>query len=213
MKEFIFKQGTGLWPQGETIWHVYVLPDLAQDTALHELVCGCQAALADWPMTMVEPELLHITMAQISDAQGASTSREEIDELIAALRESLATVDPFTVTVGSCLSYESGAIFDLHPDGQLNQLRDTIAATIAQVRGPASIEYDTGVLHLTLAYANADADSDAAQRRLRRVRPSHAPMTIGSVWVLEVAADPDAKTITWTAPNPGQQIFLGTQAS
>jgi hypothetical protein len=35
-------------------------------------------------------------------------------------------------------------------------------------------------------------------------------MTITSVHLLDVAADPDAKTITWTAPQPHQQLFLGS---
>jgi hypothetical protein len=166
--------------------------------------------LTEWPLTIVEPAWLHITFAQISDAVGRITSADDIQLLRHELQEALRSINPFTITVGSALSYPSGVVFDLHPDDQLNRLRDTVAAVIGRVRGPAAAEYDPGVLHLTLAYANGDADSDDIQRRLRRVRPSHASMNIDSLWLLDVTADPDAKTITWAAPQPHQQIFLGS---
>lgn len=35
------------------------------------------------------------------------------------------------------------------------------------------------------------------QRRVRRVRPSHAPLHIDSVHLVDVTADDTAKTITW----------------
>jgi hypothetical protein len=34
-------------------------------------------------------------------------------------------------------------------------------------------------------------------------------MTVLSLWLLEVAPDPEAKTITWAAPEEDQQLFLG----
>lgn len=72
----------------------------------------------------------------------------------------------------------SGLIFDVHPDGQLAKLHDAVESVIERLRGPEAIRYDTGVLHLTLAYANGDADGEDIQRKLRRVRPNHAMMTI-----------------------------------
>jgi hypothetical protein len=94
----------------------------------------------------------------------------------------------------------SGLILDAYLDDQLARLHDTVASVVERVRGPEANRYDTGVPHFTLAYANADADSDEIQRKLRRVRPSHAPMTIRSVHLFDVAADPDANTITWATP-------------
>ena len=38
VKEFVFKRGTENWPQGDTLWHVYALPDLRSDTALQSLI-------------------------------------------------------------------------------------------------------------------------------------------------------------------------------
>ena len=210
MKEFVFQRGNTTWPEGETLWHVYVLAQPGHDTALASLVADSRSALDGFPLTMVEDRWLHITVAQISDAPGRSTPDDELRVLRAELRTALRSIEPFTIMVGSCLSYFSGTVFDLSPDDQLNRVRDTVAEVIGRVRGPAALEYDPGVLHLSHSYAAGDADSDVIQRRLRRVRPSHAPMTIDSVWLVEVAADPDAKTITWAPPQPDQQLFLGS---
>jgi len=42
-----------------------------------------------------------------------------------------------------------------------------------------------------------EASSDDAQRILRRVRPSHAPLHVTEVQLVDVTADSAAKTITW----------------
>lgn len=54
------------------------------------------------------------------------------------------------------------------------------------------IQYPTLPLH-------AEADSDAAQRLLRRVRPSHAPLHINTVHLVDVTAQTgsESKTVTW----------------
>jgi hypothetical protein len=102
---------------------------------------------------------------------------------------------------GACGTF-SGVVF------VLTQLCDTVADVLGQVRGPAALdEFDPGVRNLTPAYANGDADSDDVQMRLWHVRPSRTPMTIGSLWLLDVTAGPDGKTITWTAPTPTSHAF------
>jgi hypothetical protein len=66
------------------------------------------------------------------------------------------------------------------------------------VRGPEATRYPVGVAHLTIGYATGECDSDEVQARLRtEVRPSHAPMTVDAVHVVDVTADTDARTITW----------------
>lgn len=212
MKAFHFKQGTDTWPAGETLLHVYALPDLRQDRALRELVRGCRQATAGYPLTFVEEQWLHITIAQITDTVGRLVPDGPRRELATELQHQLRRIAPFDIQVGSCLSYSSGLIYDVHPDDQLAELHDAVHSVVERVRGPEATRYDTGVLHLSLAYANNDADSDEIQRKLRRVRPSHATMTIGSVHLLDVAADPEAKSITWAAPQSHQQLLLGTTA-
>jgi hypothetical protein len=53
-----------------------------------------------------------------------------------------------------------------------------------------------GLQYLTLP-SNGEASSDDAQRLLQRVRPSHAPLWIDKVRLVDVTADSDAR------PSPG----------
>jgi hypothetical protein len=63
---------------------------------------------------------------------------------------------------------------------------------MAKLRAFREIQYPTLPLH-------AEADSDAAQRILRRVRPSHAPLHIDAVHLVDVTAQTgtSSKTVTW----------------
>ncbi|MFE9424227.1 2'-5' RNA ligase family protein [Kitasatospora sp. NPDC006697] len=198
--------GKDVWPEGLTLLHVYVTVELEHNPELAALINGCREATREDPLTHVSDSWLHITMYQLSEKAASLVSEEERDALVLSLGRRLRTIDPFTIEVGTALSYASGVIFDLSPDEPLNDLRAAVTAAVEDVRGTEATEYSTGVLHLTESYANAPADSDQIQRRLRRVRPSHAPLRIESVELVDVFADVRAKTITW---KPVARIPLG----
>nr|BFD88380.1 hypothetical protein StreXyl84_77810 [Streptomyces sp. Xyl84] len=105
----------------------------------------------------------------------------------------------FTVMVGSLLSYPTGVIADLHPDEDLDALHRLARSATRAVLGEDAWRYPFGVPHLTTAYAHGEADSDQAQRLLRRVRPGHAPLWVTAVDLVDVTATTTAsgKTITW----------------
>ncbi len=75
---------------------------------------------------------------------------------------------------------------------------------MTKIRAFREIQYPTLPSH-------AEADSDAAQRILRRVRPSHAPLHINAVHLVDVTAQTgeQSKTVTWerlaTIPLGGQK--------
>ncbi|MEV8529915.1 hypothetical protein AB0451_38485 [Streptomyces sp. NPDC052000] len=111
-----------------------------------------------------------------------------------------------TLTVGSILPYATGLIFDLSPDEPLNALRTTVtrafeATTVTRAfeaaRGRDATTYKTGVLRLAESYATQEVDLDDFHRRVRRVRPSHAPLRIDTVELVDVVARLAEKTITW----------------
>ncbi|MFC7532825.1 2'-5' RNA ligase family protein [Actinoplanes sp. GCM10030250] len=206
MKPFVFRHGSGLWPTGETLLHVYAVPDLDEDRALASLVAGCRKALDGSPLTFVADRWLHITVAQIADTYGRNYSAGDRRQLAAELERDLAAVEPFTLTVGSCLAQTSVVMFDTSPDDEINHLTRVVYDVLGRVRGPEALKYPAGIAHLTLGYANGEADSEGVQRALRQVRPSHAPMTVREVQLVDVTADPDAKTITW---EPVARIPLG----
>jgi hypothetical protein len=196
VQPFVFRRGSEIWPPDLALLHVYAVIDLQRNRDLAALIEGCRAATSGDPLTHVGDRWFHITLAQLSIAADQLAESEHA-ALIGELRWHLAGLNPFTVTAGSPLAYLSGLIFDLGPDEPLDGLRDAVAAAITTARGAEENAYDTGVLHLTGAYSTGEADSDQIQRRLRRVRPSHAPVHIDTVSLVDVHADAQAKTITW----------------
>jgi hypothetical protein len=204
MKPFEFKQGDEPWQDG-TLLHFYAQVDQEdpRHAALTELVTASNRALLDagFPITPVEPRWLHITIDQVS-RPAHLISHAERDKLVAEVAHRFADVAPFTITVGSLLSYHSGVIADLHPDQELAALHAAARDGIRAALGDDACRYAWGLQHLTTAYASAEADSDAAQRILRRIRPSHAPLHIDSIELVDVTADTEAKTITWEPVAP-----------
>ncbi|MFE7115138.1 2'-5' RNA ligase family protein [Streptomyces sp. NPDC057654] len=206
MKPFVFRQGQSIWRAGLTLLHVYAVVDFERSPAFAELVRCVRAATKGDPLSHVGDEWFHITLYQLSEKAGALVTQAEREDLADALQQRLRAVEPFTVTVGSSLSYPSGIVFDLHPDEPLNALRGAVTEAVEKARGADATQYPTGVLHLTEAYATDHVDSDPIQRRLRRVRPGHAPLRIASVELVDVTADLEQKAITW---NPIAEIPLG----
>ncbi|MDT0323157.1 2'-5' RNA ligase family protein [Streptomyces millisiae] len=197
MKPFVFQHAQDVWPEGETLLHVYLTPH-DQDRELAALVARARAVLQDFPITCVEDRWLHITVDQITDRVGRAIPPAERQTLVDELTKRLADIEPFDVMIGSLMSYATGVIADVHPDGPLDTLHTTVRAAIQAVRGPHATGYPTKVPHLTLGYAAEECDSDQIQRKLRNgVRPGHAPIRVDAVHLVDVTADAAAKTITW----------------
>ncbi|MGW0731758.1 2'-5' RNA ligase family protein [Streptomyces sp. NPDC002851] len=197
MQPFVFKRADGDWPEGETLLHVYATVDLDRNRELAALVNGGREVLGDFPLSHVEDQWLHITIDQITDQPASAIGQPERDALTTALTERLQGFSPIDLMVGSLLSSRYGVIADLHPDGPVVDLHQQVRDTVRSLRGDDAVKYPWSTQHLTLAYAYDHADSDEAQRRLRRVRPGHAPLHVDAVHLVDVTADSTAKTITW----------------
>ncbi|WP_406220797.1 2'-5' RNA ligase family protein [Streptomyces decoyicus] len=197
MRPFVFQRAGGQWPEGATLLHLYVQADLSRNPELAALVRDARQALEGFPLSHVDDPWLHITVDQITDQIAADIPQDERDLLVRELSKRLREVEPFDLMVGSVLSSRFGVIADLHPDGPLVGLHDAVRDTVREVRGDEAVLYPWGVQHLTVSYAVQEADSDEAQRLLRRVRPGHAPLHVDTVHLVDVTADSQAKTITW----------------
>jgi hypothetical protein len=205
MKPFVFQHGQDSWEKENSLLHAYVTVDLGRNPDLADLVRGVRTATAGDPLTHVGDEWLHITLYQLSQKSAAEISGEERQALTAELTRQMRSVTPFTITVGSPLAYGTGIIFDLGPDEPLNALRAATTRAFEIVRGPDATVYDTGVLHLTESYASDAVTLEhfhQIHRRLRRVRPSHAPLRIEAIELVDVTASAMEKTITWEAVAP-----------
>ncbi|WP_414169133.1 hypothetical protein ACMATS_25020 [Streptoverticillium reticulum] len=202
MKPFTFQQGNDLWEEGKapSLAHAYVSVDLGRNPELAELVHGIRAATQADPLTHVGDDWFHITLYQLSSRPAAAVTVAERQTLTAELARQMQGIAPFTITVGSALAYGTGIIFDLGPDEPLNELRTAATRAFEVVFGTEATEYETGVLHLTESYASAEVDLDhfhQIHRRIRRVRPSHAPLCVDTVALVDVVANDAEKTITW----------------
>lgn len=205
MKPFTFRHGQDLWGKDLSLLHAYVTVDLGQNPELGELIRGIRAATAGDPLAHVGDEWFHITLYQLSQKPASEIPADQRQALVTELTEQLRAFAPFTITVGSPLPYGTGLIFDLGPDEPLNALRTATTRAFEITRGADATVYETGVLHLTESYATAEVTLDhfhRIHRRVRRVRPSHAPLRIDAVELVEVSADAREKTITWEPVAP-----------
>ncbi|MFF4344934.1 2'-5' RNA ligase family protein [Kitasatospora sp. NPDC001540] len=179
------------WPDrsgpgsGARALHVYAVPDLDANPELARLVAECHRAMAPFPINLMTGTL-HSTVEMVADTTAEVITAAERADLAAALRHHLAGAAPVEVTVGSPVANRAGAYLDLHPDRELVALREQVRAAIAEVRGPHALRHPGGRPHITLGYAWATASSDALQTELRRISPSHAPLTFSSVQLLDV---------------------------
>ncbi|WP_175308956.1 hypothetical protein [Streptomyces lunaelactis] len=102
MKPFVFRHADDIWPEGETLLHVYVKADVERNPDLAVLVQGGRDALADFPLSHVEDRWLHITLDQITDRPAALIPQHERAALAEALTTALADFEPFEITIGRC---------------------------------------------------------------------------------------------------------------
>lgn len=211
MQPMTFLHGSEQWPDGLELLHVYALVDLERNPQLARLIAAQRAALTDFPLACVEDQWLHITLAQIVGHSADNLSAPHREELVSGLARRLRDMEPVTVMVGSCLSYRTGTIYDLSATGALVEVGRRVRGVVEEVFGPDADAFDTGVLHLTHAYATGEADSDQVQRKLRRVEPGHAPLAIDAVHVVNVRADNQQKTITWSEPLARIPLGAATQ--
>ncbi|MFE0776907.1 2'-5' RNA ligase family protein [Streptomyces sp. NPDC058861] len=201
-KPFQPKAGASPWPPGSTLLHVYAVPDWSDPhhQELLDLVTGISKVLdaAKVPIRPVPRRWLHLTIDQIA-VPTASISQEDRDRLIAELRSRLAALPPVEVQIGSALSYPTGVICDVHPDKELAAMHAVVQDVVRDVLGAEAATYPWSPPHLTLGYAHAETDNDALQRRLRRVRPSHATLRLNALDLVDVSANTggSAPTITW----------------
>ncbi|MER7701467.1 2'-5' RNA ligase family protein [Kitasatospora sp. NPDC097605] len=186
MEKFVPKFQGAPWPDGARVLHVYAVPDLGTDLDLARLVDECRAAMRPHPITPMDDGTLHCTLDMIADTTSDRITAEERADLVAALRDHLAGTRPFEVTAGSPIASRAGAFLDLSPDHALFDLRERVRDAIRRTRGPGALLHDGGRPHISLGYAWSDASSDALQSVFRRISPSHVPLRIRDVHLLDV---------------------------
>ncbi|MDI1462701.1 hypothetical protein QEZ54_17135 [Catellatospora sp. KI3] len=189
MKRFLTRKRT--WAEGFTLLHVYLVPDLDHDRDLARLVDDCGRLLSGYDFVKPVPApWLHCTVAPVMGVPGAAVDAATRAEFAIALRGALNGVPAFTLTAGSPLAGSTTVSLDLDGDlpGQpLHTVYTLTRKVIGELFGPTALAYEAMPGHLTLAYATGAGDSGEVQSTLRtRVRPSHAPMTVREVHLVDV---------------------------
>ncbi|MFF7453352.1 2'-5' RNA ligase family protein [Kitasatospora sp. NPDC008115] len=186
MEKFVPRFQGAPWPDGARALHVYAVPDPGTDLELARLVGECRVAMLPHPITALDDGTLHCTLDMIADTTSDRITDGERADLVTALREHLAGTRPFEVTAGSPIASRGGAFLDLSPDHALVGLRERVRDAIRRTRGTGALRHDGGRPHISLGYAWADSSSDALQSVFRRISPSHAPVRIREVHLLDV---------------------------
>ncbi|NEB01889.1 hypothetical protein [Streptomyces sp. SID13726] len=65
-------------------------------------------------------------------------------------------------------------------------LQNLVRAALWKARDTSAIAHEGGRGHASLGYAYDSADSDPLQSALRRISPSHAPLTVSRMHLLDV---------------------------
>jgi hypothetical protein len=197
MRPFTFSRAGQPWPPGLTLLHVYVVADLARDRELAALVAGCRGATRGEPLAHVGDAWLHITLCQIA-VPAHEVGGDQRAALATRIGQQLAGVAPFAITVGGPFCVPTGVLLGI-ADGRerLAEVRRLVSAAARTVLGPAAINGDEGTLHMTESYAYGQATDDRIQARIDAVRPRRAAMRVDAVHLVDVAADQQAKAITW----------------
>ncbi|MFI9829649.1 hypothetical protein ACIHIX_18390 [Streptomyces sp. NPDC051913] len=181
------------WKSGSGALHLYVRPE-PTDREFYDLAAACRAVMGEYPIWCVPDDLVHITIEMDAAAPSSGISTDERRSLIAALKARLTRIKPFTVLCGSPLAGRTGTVLDTHPDQGLVALQNLVRNALWEVHDTAAISSGGGRAHASLGYAYDSADSDPLQSALRRITPSHAPLTVSRLHLLDVR---------WTAhPRP-----------
>ena len=180
---------------------LYLVPDLRRDRQLADLVGRCREVLQVFPAVArwVPDEWLHVTVQPINHGVVEPLVLPTRRALVAELAAGIGRVPAFTMRLGSPRPYGAAVIADVADGGPVDVLIERARQIITAVSGPAAVRADSRPAHLTLAYANGEQDSEPVQRALRRhVWPSHAPMTVAEVELVEVEQDPQQCVYRWT---------------
>lgn len=196
MKPYAFGLGTLDWPD-DSVLHVYAPIDLDLNPDLAVLISRCRQAVADDPIRLVDDATLHITVDALTDPLGSALDDTARNELADAIRLALADAAAYRGYAAGCLSTSSGAVINVSPAQPLTDLHHRVRGAVHSLHGPASTASTPSKAHVSLGYCWQEVDSDLVQRHLRAVDPSHAPLHIDELQLVEVRADTATGTLTW----------------
>lgn len=149
-----------------------------------DLVLGLQSALAGLPLLNLVPmQWLHLTVQPIGWAD--EHSAEVVERVTEVAREAVDDLGPIEVEFGPAIVKGEALVLPARPVGVLDELRLRLRAAVALgtgVSAPVPGEQADGFSpHISIAYANSNADSAPYAAALASVTPNSAPVTLDEV--------------------------------
>ncbi|HEY1823706.1 MAG TPA: 2'-5' RNA ligase family protein [Trebonia sp.] len=137
-------------------------------------------------LDLVPDKWLHLTTQGIGFADEISDS--DLMAIRTAAQDRLLTVPPAEIIVGTPRAESEGIVCWIGPDCALNPAREALRAAIGDVwetdKIPESPEWTP---HVSLAYANADADAAPYDAALQGISP--VPVTVATVELIRLGRD------------------------
>jgi len=196
----IFQFGTDPWPDGVALLQLYAPVDLSlpANHQLAELISRWRDAVADDPINFVDDDDLHITLECVTDRIAAEIPAGERAALGESISRALKGVPVYDGWAGSCYCYRSGPLVDVSPAAPLTtEIHQRLRGAVQAVRGADSTGFPVSKAHISLGYGTTDTDTDPISKKLRPIDPSHAPLYIPEIQLVEVSIDQAAGKLTW----------------
>lgn len=187
------------WPTGPYL-QVAVLPDFRKDVDLARLVDTAHAVLTSYSsLALVPRRWMHITVQAFLHRPAAEIPERRTAALITGLADAVADLPSFQLHVGSLLAGGTGVAADSHPDHKVDVVFERVRDVGRRVFGEAAVAKDSRPAHMAVAYGRGADDSGRMQSQIRRrIRPSHATLTVDAIHLVIVTPDPSAGLFRWT---------------
>lgn len=182
------------WREGRSFyaWHITFTdqPEAAR------LVSAYRELMDSLPTVNPVPvQWLHLTLQGVGFTD--RVERGELDQIIAATRARCAGLAPITVTIGPAQVNPETVQLPVRPIEQLEELRATIRAAIADVWGPDSVPEGTGLVpHVSLGYWHTGGPAAPLVDVLTATPEHTAEMTISRVTLIDL--NRDRRMYEWT---------------
>lgn len=201
-----FKFGDQPWPDHEGTLQIYARVDLSANPELAELMAKAREAMHDAPVTFVKDNELHITIDMLAGIHTDQVSPAEPEKLESALRAALADTPVYHGTAGSTVVYVTGPLLDVSPAGPLVEVQRTTRSVLFDLYGEDGCTFRQSKPHITIAYCHTPTDATPWMRKVRKIDPAHAPLTISSVELVDVRPDNTTKALPWSPVAPPIQF-------
>jgi len=162
--------------------------------SLHQLVDAYQARLADLPgLDPIPRQWLHLTTQGIGFADEISDA--ELESIIKASRERLASVPRAAVTMGPAVVDPEVVRLEVRPSDALTPVRRALRDAIAAVRGPEQVgESNNWTPHVSVVYSNGAGPMAPV---LKALDPPLQPVPVEIPDVRLIVLERDTRLYQW----------------